>query len=278
MKSIMSFNPGKRFPAISITGSDCRLNCPHCSGRPLASMLCADTPDRLLAIASHLEDSGALGFLLSGGCDSTGALPVGPFLRAITAIKTSTNLKINAHVGYPRAEEAKGLVSSGIDAFSLNFPINDDVGLRIMRIPNAVQRYFETRDSLEREGASRIVPHVLIGLAHIDEEIDGLRVLQQDPPDGLVVIVFNPLPKTPMRAAPPPDEVHVVEFLSRCKEILPETTIVLGCMRKRGNHRFEKYLIEQLLDGIVMPCKRATEECQGSVKFEEREGCCALYL
>lgn len=278
MKSIMSFNPGKRFPAISITGSHCQLNCPHCSGRPLASMLCADTPDKLLAIASHLEDSGALGFLLSGGCDSTGVLPIRPFLRTIATIKATTSLKINAHIGYPRADEAKGLVSSGIDVFSLNFPINDDVGLRIMRTPNAVQRYLEARDFLEREGASKVVPHVLIGLTRIESEIDGLRIFERNPPTGMVVISFNPLSKTPMRTTPPPDEMHIGEFLSRCKETLPETKIVLGCMRKRGNYRFEKYLMEQLLDGIVMPSKRAAELCRKSVKIEEYEGCCALYL
>jgi len=274
----MSFIPGKRFPAISITGSRCELGCPHCSGRPLASMLSADTPEKLLAVASRLEASGALGFLLSGGCDLTGALPIRPFLRAITAIKDAGHLKINAHVGYPRAEDAEGLVSSGIDAFSLNFPINDDVGLRIMRTPNAVQRYFEARDSLERAGAPRVVPHVLIGLADIEEEIAGLRMFQQCPPKGIVVITFNPIPNTPMRASPPADEMHIIEFLSRCREILPETKIVLGCMRKRGNHSLERYLMGNSVDGIVLPSKRAMEGVRETVEIEEFEGCCALYL
>lgn len=278
MRVVRSFRLGSRFPAISITGSHCDLDCPHCAGRPLAGMLNADSPEKLLEMASRIESAGGTGFLLSGGCDSDGMLPIGPYLSAIQSIKNGGRLKINAHVGYPRDENAGGLVRSGIDVFSLNFPVSDDVGFRIMRVPRAVDRYFEAFDSLREQGARKVVPHILIGLTDLEEEIRGLEMLRADPPVSMVVIAFFPLLGTPMRDAPPTEEGHIVEFVKASRSILPDTKIALGCMRKRGNHRMESLLMQELVDGIVMPSRKAIASAQKSIVIEELEGCCALYL
>ena len=37
------------YPAISITGESCELNCGHCSGKLLKSMIPASTPEALIA-------------------------------------------------------------------------------------------------------------------------------------------------------------------------------------------------------------------------------------
>jgi len=278
MKKVMSFSLGRRFPAVSITGARCALACPHCAGRPLASMLDADSPEKLLAIAARLEQAGAIGFLLSGGCDLDGKLPIRPYLRAIREIKDRGRLRINAHIGYPRSQDAADLVSSGIDVFSLNFPINDALGLRTTMVRNAVDRYFETYESLLDAGAQKVVPHVLIGLADVREEIDGLRTLCVRPPRAIVVIAFTPLLGTPMYMAQPPDEGHIAEFIRNCKTYLPHTRLILGCMRKRGNHEMELALVKNWIDGIVMPSPRVMQAARESVEIEEYEGCCALYL
>lgn len=278
MKTVRSFTLGSRFPAVSITGSCCALNCPHCAGKPLAEMINADTPQKLLAIASELARTDGVGFLLSGGCAADGALPISAYLPAIRMIKDRYRLKINAHVGYPRAKDAYGLVSSGIDAFSLNFPVSDDLGLTTIGIQNAIERYFETYDSLRQQGARTVVPHILVGLTDLEEEIRGLEKLQSDPPESVVVIAFFPLPGTPMSAAQPADENHIVEFIRSLKSALPKTGIVLGCMRKRGNHRMESFLMEKYIDGIVMPGRKAIARVSESVRTEQLEGCCALYL
>lgn len=278
MKTVRSFILSSRFPAVSITGSRCALSCPYCAGKPLAGMINADTPQKLLQIASELARAGSIGFLLSGGCAADGALPIAPYLPAIRTIKDRYRLKINAHVGYPRTKDANGLVRSGIDAFSLSFPVSDDIGLRTMGIQNAIDRYFEAYDSLRQQGARTVVPHVLIGLTDLEEEIRGLKKLQSDPPESIVVIAFFPLPKTPMSAAQPADESHIVEFIRSLKSDLPKTRIVLGCMRKRGNHRMESLLMEKYIDGIVMPSRKAVATVSKSVRTEQFEGCCALYL
>ena len=278
MRIVKSFRLGSRFPAVSITGPHCDLNCPHCAGHTLASMLYADTPEKLLEIASRIENTGGMGFLLSGGCSSDGMLPIGPYLPAIRTIKNGSQLKINAHVGYPRDENAKGLVSSGIDVFSLNFPISDDVGLRFMKTPDAIDRYFETFDSLREQGAQKIVPHILIGLTDIEVEIRGLEILSSEPPKSMVVIAFLPLLGTPMRDAPPAEERHIIEFIKTSRSLLPSTKIALGCMRKRGSHRMESLLMKSYVDGIVMPSRKAIASDPKSIEIEELEGCCALYL
>ncbi|MEJ2041156.1 MAG: hypothetical protein P8X55_19850, partial [Desulfosarcinaceae bacterium] len=56
-RSITFFLPGMvrlnghkgRYPAVSITGDACRLQCEHCRGRILAGMLPAESPRALVA-------------------------------------------------------------------------------------------------------------------------------------------------------------------------------------------------------------------------------------
>ncbi len=60
------------------------------------------TPEALLRTAHEIEDGGAVGFLLSGGCDPQGRILLGPFVEAISEIKRSTHLKVNLHTGLSR--------------------------------------------------------------------------------------------------------------------------------------------------------------------------------
>ena len=100
--------PGNDFPAVSVTGSLCALRCKHCSGVFLKSMLRAADPEALVERARQLSDAGATGFLLTGGSDSRGRVPISAFADAIKVIKETTTLRINAHVGLmPRPELAR---------------------------------------------------------------------------------------------------------------------------------------------------------------------------
>jgi len=277
MKTVSCYFPGPRFPSVSVTGPRCGLECPHCMGLPLSTMLPAETPDALLSLANKLSDDDALGFLLSGGCGANGAVPLGGFSDAVRSIKDATNLKINAHVGYPRREAIDRLVDSGIDAFSVTFPMSDEIGKRYLGIDNALSRYEETANGLRDIGA-RVVPHALIGLGNQNEDVAGLSVLASYNPKSVVVIVFTPLRGTPLSTAPAMPDARIVETLAFARSAMQHANLVLGCMRPRGKTEVEARLIEGSLDGIVMPSTAALRAVSGKVALERYEGCCALYL
>jgi len=277
MKTVSCYFPGPRFPSISVTGPRCGLECPYCMGLPLSTMLPAETPTALLSLADKLSDDDAFGFLLSGGCGADGVVPLAGFSDAIRSIKDTTHLKINAHVGYPSREAVSRLVDAGIDAFSVTFPMSDEIGKRYLGIDNALARYEETADALRGLGA-KVVPHALIGIGDQTEDVAGLSTIASYNPESLVVIVFTPLRGTPLSTASAPPYARILETLAFARSAMQRTNLVLGCMRPRGKTEMEARLIEESLDGIVMPSTAAVKAVSGKVTLERREGCCALYL
>jgi len=275
MRKVSCYRPGPRFPSISVTGAHCGLGCPHCAGRPLGAMLPAETPDRLCEIAGRLADDGALGFLLSGGCSVDGVLHIEGYLDAIKTIKSTTDLKINAHIGFPRSGDTAKLAGSGIDSFSITYPVSDRIGAQSLLVGNAVARYGEAYAALSDAGA-KVIPHALLGLGSLQEDIRGIELLGEDHLRSLVVIAFMPLKGTPLESKPPTPEAHIIESLKVARDVMPEAKIVLGCMRPKGRPEMERFLIENILDGIVMPASRALDP--EKVSIEAVEGCCAIHL
>jgi len=277
MKIVNCYFPGARFPSVSVTGSDCDLRCPHCAGLSLSAMLPAKTPEALLSLARKLSDDGALGFLLSGGCNSYGVVPLRRFIGAIRSIKEETGLRINAHIGYPGREDLRELVGTGVDSFSITFPMSDRIGSEVLGIENALSRYDETTNGL-LEAGGRFVPHALVGLGSEQEDIAGLERLASHEPKSLVVIAFIPMKGTPLSGASSSADDGIVRRLASARDLMPRANIVLGCMRPRGRVELEKTLIEEFLDGIVMPNAAALRALSGRVSAKRFEGCCAVYL
>jgi len=277
MRTVSCYRPGSRFPSISVTGPRCELGCPHCAGRPLAAMLPAETPARLCETAGRLADDGALGFLLSGGCAPDGVLHLDGYLEAIRSIKETTDLKINAHVGFPREQEAIRIARSGIDSFSITYPMSDSIGRGSLLVEDAVARYEETSAALRGAGA-KVIPHALLGLGSREEDIRGIEILAEDPPRSMVVIAFVPLRGTPFGGREPTAESRIAGATEKARSLMPDTKLVLGCMRPKGGAQMEAKLIEEVLDGIAMPSVRAEGSLAGKVVLEKVEGCCAIHL
>ena len=132
-KKITFFLPGMfslngvtgKYPAISITGNQCSLNCEHCRGTLLTSMLPAETPEQLVGRCLSQRDKGAFGVLISGGCDRMGRLPWKRFFPAIEKIKKETDLFISVHSGIVDAATARDIKNAGVDQALLDI-IGDD--------------------------------------------------------------------------------------------------------------------------------------------------------
>lgn len=278
MRQIKCFFPGNEFPAVSVTADRCALRCPHCMGQPLSSMFNADTPEKLFGIATQLDERKAIGFLLSGGCDADGVLPLNNYLETIRQIKDTTDLKINAHIGFPRKPQAARIVRAGFDAFSINYPLSERFGREILSVPNSLARYRESVESLSEAGAKKIIPHVLLGLANPDEESIGLKQLAKENPHAIVFIAFFPLKGTPFEKYAPTSAARIIHAIKIFHRISSDTKLVLGCMRPRGYAEMERLLMVDLLDGIVMPNREVLRSLENKMEIESLNGCCSLYL
>ena len=113
------FKPSRHgFPSISITGKGCSLNCKHCGGKILKTMIPAETPERLVETLHRIKNQGAVGCLISGGCLPNGSVPIDRFIGAIAEAK-KLGLKVVVHTGLVNLETAEKLKEAGVDVVSI---------------------------------------------------------------------------------------------------------------------------------------------------------------
>ncbi|MCX8205494.1 MAG: radical SAM protein, partial [Candidatus Nezhaarchaeota archaeon] len=108
------------YPAISITGSSCALNCEHCRGLILRHMIPATTPPRLYEACLRAYERGARGVLISGGSTPKGSVPLKPFLATLRRVKQELRLTLAVHTGLVDSEVARGLAEARVDAAMLD--------------------------------------------------------------------------------------------------------------------------------------------------------------
>jgi uncharacterized radical SAM superfamily protein len=277
-RPIECFYPGRSFPSISVTGSACSLNCKHCSGKYLESMIPATNPDDLVAVAEALAVRGAIGFLLSGGVDSKGKVPLTDFIPAIRSIKTTTDLKINAHIGLTPREELKGLVESGIDCFSVDVYGADETIRDVLGLPAKANDYLEVVRNLKDFGAS-VSPHLCVGIhrGRLKGEHTAISQLKKIGPRNLIIISLIPTRGTAYQNVRPPSKEMMLSIVSDARSQLPDTKLLLGCMRSKADRSWEFALVEAGLDGIVLPATSTVEKIRAAgYSVKKRAECCAL--
>ncbi len=269
---LKTYTPVPRFPAISLSGTDCALHCEHCNATYLGGMLKADTPEALLSLCHQLGKKGAVGVLLSGGSDESGGiLNLESMLPTISQIKKETSLIINIHPGIMSEKTAQNLQ---VDFASLEIPSDDTIrnifGLNLTR-----DNYFATYQRLKHAGL-HVVPHVSVYNGTEHTLLDGI-----ENPETIVVIVFSPTQGTHMAKAPSPTPDMVRSVVKGVKRMFPDAEISLGCMRTR--ERKLRYAIEiAALEGgatrIELPSKMTLKGAQalGFTSTVNFDACCAL--
>jgi uncharacterized radical SAM superfamily protein len=256
------YYPGRKFPAVSVTGAACEVMCPHCQGRYLRAMIPAETPEKLVQVCRELTQ--AAGCLISGGCTASGAVPLP--LKALQTIREETDLVLNVHTGLVDAHTAAGLNQVKPQYISFEVPTPYTLA-HLYRISKTQQDYFTSLALLDN---LEVVPHVMVGLEQ-SGELTTIKKIRDMGFSSLVLIVFMPTRGTPLYH----QRINVEEVIytvKRARELF--TTLVLGCMRPRI-----KALEEQapLFDGIVLPSKWAKEKVEeAKIPVEIRETCCVV--
>jgi len=273
------FYPGRSFPAISITGSECELNCKHCNHHYLGGMKDARDPEVLYTVLRDLSDAGGIGALISGGSNRDGKVPLVPFLQVLERIKRETELVLNVHTGFIDRKEARALAGTGVDIVSFDVVGSVETIRKVYGLNRGPEDSMESLRNLKESGIPFIVPHITVGL-HFGElkgELYALDMIRETfEPDGIVINVMIPTRDTGMKNAPTPSNEDVLSVIQRSAELF-KAPILLGCMRPKGNTELELLGEEAGLSGIVLPSARAREIIQGRRECRVVEACCALF-
>jgi uncharacterized radical SAM superfamily protein len=241
-------------------------------------MIPATTPDELLDVAEALAERGARGFLLSGGVDERGKIPLEGFVPAITEIKSSTDLRINAHVGLAPRAELESLVGSGIDSFSVDLYGSDETVREVLGLDAKSDDYFQVFETLQQLGAT-VSPHLCVGIhaGELKGEASVISRLRQHRPKTLILISLIPTKGTQYAGVKAPSREMMLSVIGEARAELPETKLLLGCMRSKADRSWESDLVDAGLDGIVLPAQNTVESLRAKgYSVRKRSVCCAL--
>jgi len=280
---IKIYIPNKRFPAISITGADCALECEHCNKKYLKGMnevLSKDDLERFLF--DHFK-KGGVGALISGGCEPNGSVPLLKFLDSIRLIKKKTNLIINTHTGLLNEETAKKLAEAGVDIVSFDVTMDEEVIKKIYHLNKDPEDYKKSIEYLKRYKLN-IVPHICIGLFYgkIHKELEAIKFLKESGinPSLIVLIALIP-PKDSNTKFIRLNPIDIAKVIAIIRFVFPNTEISLGCMRPRGKAKtqIEKSAILAGITRIEIPSIKTLKwlkQKYPDIKFKFFSACCAI--
>ncbi len=272
---------GSAWPAVSITGAECALNCDHCRAEILKPMLPATTPEALWQTANRLAERGAGGMLLTGGSDRRNEVGYGPFLATLRRIKDRfPHFRIAAHAGLVDRSAARGLADSGVDIAMLDVIGAQDTLARVYHLKRPVADFEASLAHLAATGM-RVVPHVVLGLHYgqLLGEWRALEMIAPCAPAAVVLVVVMPFYASPARPFAVPSGREVGHFFLDARRALPGIPLQLGCARPAGRAKAEidAYGVMAGLGGIAHPAEGAVELAR-KIGRELRlsPGCCSL--
>jgi len=277
------YNPTKRFPAISITGSECALVCEHCNKKYLKGMKAIVDNKNLEQFLIDLYKNGGVGALISGGSRLDGSIPILDFLDTIKKVKNETNLVINTHTGLLHQETAQKLADANVDIVSFDVNMDEEVVRNIYHLNIELNEYKRAIDLLKKYNLN-IVPHICVGLHYgkINKELESIKFIKETlvNPSLIVVIVLIP-PKNSKLKFDIPKPEDIAKVITLLRFIFPESEISLGCMRPRGSIKteVEKWAIRAGITRIEIPSKETLKWLKNhnrEVQFKFFSACCAI--
>jgi uncharacterized radical SAM superfamily protein len=287
---VIRFDYPARTLAVSVTGRGCGLNCAHCGGHylkamtPIAEVVAGAAPAGAgVGSARNASAGGAsrrrppASYLISGGCDRAGRVPLDTCLPAIEALK-ATGARLNFHTGLVDEGGAK-LAGRLADRVSFDM-VGDDATIReVYGLGRTLDDYVAGYRALRRH--ARVMPHVCLGLrgGEWSGEENALRALEREGLDGLVFIVFIPTPGTRYAGRKPPPADEVASFIAQARLHFSGLPIYLGCMRPGGAYRaaLDPLALRAGVNAIVQPARTAVALASAlGLTVERGEECCAL--
>lgn len=283
MKTITFHQPSKTLP-ITVTGKKCALNCRHCGGFYLQSM-------KTLSDVMNITDDIPTGFLISGGCDEGGAVPLWQYLDDLKKLKKA-GFKLNIHTGMIPLEKIPAIAPLA-DVISFDFITHDKTIREVYGSKKAVgpvekwitgDDYIQTY--LELKKYAPVVPHITIGLlgGKIEGEYDALETLYKIGTEKIVFLVFMPTRGTFYENNLPPAIFEVEKLVSFAHQLFPSASLGIGCMHPRGKYKFDLEMLgyKYNFDSFVNPSGRfrrfiqEISEKDNEIEIVIKKECCAF--
>ena len=270
-----------KFPTISVTGNACALDCKHCGGKVLGTMLPAETPAKLFEIAEKIKREGAVGCLISGGCLPNGSVPLQQFIPVIGRIKRELGLTVVVHTGFVNTGTAEALKEVEVDAALIDVIGSNETIKQACNLNVTINDYEDSLKALRSAGLN-FVPHVIVGLHNgmLKGEFQALRMIKRFDPSALVVIAFMPIRGTQMENVKPPTPTAIARVIASARVMLPETPLALGCMRPKGKHRAETDILtlKAGADAIAFPSEESIMYAESHGMEVNYSPCCCSQI
>lgn len=251
------------WPAISITGGDCKLACDHCKAKILEPMIPARTPQELWRVVNEQMALGARGMLLSGGSNQRNEVEYGPYYATMRRIKDAfPAFKIALHTALVDRDGARRMQDAGIDAAMMDVIGAQDTITQVYHLKRRVDDFERALEYLVAT-QMKVVPHIVLGLHYgrLLGEWHALEIVQRHRPSALVLVVAMPIYATPQRPFVTPDAHAVGGFFLDARKALPDLPLLLGCARPpgRAKSQIDAYAVMAGLNGIAHPAEGMLE-------------------
>ncbi len=229
--------------SLSLTASECELNCPYCNKHYLQHM----------KTIQNIDISELKSILISGGVDSDGKLPFDEHSDFYLKLKNQ-NIKINLHSGIIKNPERLQKIKKYIDCISFDFIYDKKT------IKNLYNGFYNQQDFLDSlhiimESGIRVVPHIVCGIDYgkIKGEFDSIDYLNSKKISEIALLVVISNSKTEFCDVNPPEINEVRKIIDYSVKKIEK--VVLGCMRPGGRYRFnlDREALLAGVKGIVMP-------------------------
>ncbi len=267
-----------KYPALSITGDACQLQCEHCKGKILSTMITADDPEKVISQCIEIENKGAIGVLLSGGSNLQGQLPWDRFFYTIRQIKEKTRLLLSVHSGFVSFSQARALKKAGVDQALIDVIGDKKTFESVYHLPFGPVEMKSSICALVDAGLE-VVPHIVCGLFNgkIQGEYTAVDLITHFDIQKLVIVSLMGLRGTPMfsKTLPNPGEVADIIVYARMK--MPNAKISLGCARQRGNRELEVMAVRAGVNSMALPSDEAIEEAvKFGLEIRYQKTCCSV--
>ena len=272
------------YPAFSVTGGACALNCDHCQAKILEPMIPATSPEELdRKVRDFIVVKDLRGFLLSGGSNRRNEVPYDRYYPTIEKLKRDfPYLQIAVHTALLDGQRAQLMAGAGIDVAMLDVIGAEETIREVYHLERPVADFEATLAALTST-SMQVVPHVIIGLHYgrLLGEQTALDIVSRYPVSALVLVVVTPIyasPERPFATVPVEDVARV--FLA-ARERIDHAPVQLGCVRPPGRHRIatDAYAVMAGFDGIAYPADGVVALARAIGRpLEQQHACCSTAL
>ena len=270
------------FPAFSVTGGACALDCDHCGGSILEPMIPATTPEMLdakvrdLILLQNLQ-----GFLLSGGSNRRNEIKYEKYYPVIERLKRDfPHLRIAIHSALLDEPRARLMASAGVDTAMMDVIGAEDTIREVYHLDRPVEDFEATLAALCTTGMD-VVPHIVIGLHYgrLLGEGHALDICARHNIHSLVLVVIMPFYAKAAGTFVTPATADVGRIFQQARARLPGRPLNLGCARPAGMHKriTDAYAVMAGLDGIAFPADGAVAVAEAIGRpATQTHACCSI--